>query len=68
MNVDIKEVIKKYHPNAKDCALGHIGAGKEALFAETNDDRIDYLVIVRCSHCGIPLSERDATREDRERL
>lgn len=56
-------------PKAKDCVRGHIGKPIETLYAEVNDDRYDYIVFDRCSHCDIPISgDRYATDEDIARL
>jgi hypothetical protein len=61
----INQTIAKFYPKTIDCQDGHKGEETESLYAEADDDRYSYLIVVRCSHCSLPLREREATDEDR---
>lgn len=55
--MNVLEAILSVYPKAKDCVHGHIGIGEKHIETEIADDRSYSLIVIRCSHCNMPINE-----------
>jgi hypothetical protein len=61
--INIAEVIDKYYPQARECEHKKT---TECLEHEVDDDRLYYIIVIRCATCNFPMGDRDATEEEIE--
>lgn len=57
-SLDLNKLFNDRFPKWKDCINGHLGPEVESIEKEMESDGDRYydVKVVRCGHCGIPLS------------